>query len=1372
MALSDENLSLIAFKNLQGKSHTDITKGLGNEAEGIFLNVSSDSIFIDAIDSDPTVASANNIVEFVQDAVLTLDNTSNGHAYFASYPVGHPNAGQRIRNAVNPAYGFLYEVKPKDSTNSSIAVNDPREWIYQYNSGIFFQENVVGDAPTTIDVYVYTGSYLSDFTNGTNGNISGDLAVNTTHSDLTLLKDNNSLSIGTKYLITDYTTKHQIPFTTDIHEDVVEPILLTATSNNEFSPSVYSTLYPNDLLAYDIDNVLCEDGSTPRKGFITRRIDTKNNIETPYDWRNVKFRRYSMSGMKFHPTSTSDVGAVTNYDVTVETRSFNNSGNYFESYVEFHDLNNDANPTISVTKGGTTVVKDLVDVGGNQLTAGQLSSLVSSDKALIIYSPTYDAIIVTVDDFITSPFTDETLTGYYHTNTLAAFGGDREYGHADYFTFPPQHYQTIDFDESDFIDVYTFANKKEPDIKNARVDYKSSHNLSNVYVENDSDGALWQYPNSRMDISYCENSTFVSFNSTLDIEIVRASIIINSHKIKGVTIEGSIIYYFENTNFDEISFATLMGGSNNTNKHSKISFKDVTNSTVRILEGKRSEYLSSINNSFINLSSGTGVTFQGLLDGVSSDMITNASNKTLIGSKVNIHLSLDDFSGNTNFSNLEINNTTSKYKTTPTISDPLDLVHKDYVDSLSGSGDISNLNVSSTANDLTVQVNSTSGTAQIINNLTATLDGSNFLDLDINGVTVSADLSSLADAQFIPNVTVESQSNYLNVDVNGSSGSANIIENLELSVLEYNVSSATNQQTFSFTSQDSSPNAIRFIDNGSILYMVGDNCNSVYQYNLTTPYDITTMSYSGNSLSVNAQGSTPRGIDINDSGSLMVIVNNNVLYEYSLTAFDISTATYTSNNFSFGSEDSIIRGISYNSDGSKLYAIGQGNSRIYEYNLSTNYDITTMSYSGQFLNVSGELAFDTDLVVAPNNTTILAVSSADEIVRYEMSTPNDITTASYANDLFAIPSGTTTGVDLDPINYRIYACDFSSDNLYQYDIDKPLLLINANNIESSINLSDINKEHTVETSILKPYTITKATANGNYDVSAVENSLYRFEISNDGTIALISGIQNDGVLSYNLSTPYDVTSATYSGNSFFISTSTRDFKINNDGTELYALVGSTLTKYDLSTPYDITTISLNGDTFSFGTEDSQAFTFCFSTDGLKMYMSGLNSNTIYEYTMSSAYDITSSVYTGNNLSLASESSNNFGININGDGSQIFTVSVNTDAVQIYSMATPYDLSTASYTESYSLTGIGNPYGISFGNNGIKMYITDNNPDLIYQFDLPKPSLITKVDDVEALTTIEDIGEYLEISSSSQDSRVDDILAGTLPLNNGVTPTTD
>ena len=164
----------IAIKHLTGKAQTDNTKAAGNEGEGIFFNVSSDYVFTSNIDFYPSSAITQNVAEYVSGATLTLDATSNGHAYFATYPVWHSKNGLRIVNAIPPSYGYLYEAKIYNGSSIQIPVGDQRAWFYQYQDGIFFQESGPTESyggsslgvPVTISLYVYTGSTLTNTLSG------------------------------------------------------------------------------------------------------------------------------------------------------------------------------------------------------------------------------------------------------------------------------------------------------------------------------------------------------------------------------------------------------------------------------------------------------------------------------------------------------------------------------------------------------------------------------------------------------------------------------------------------------------------------------------------------------------------------------------------------------------------------------------------------------------------------------------------------------------------------------------------------------------------------------------------------------------------------------------------------------------------------------------------------------------------------------------------------------------------------------------------------------------------------------------------------------------------------------------------------------
>ena len=122
-----------------------------------------------------------------------------------------------------------------------------------------------------------------------------------TYDELYSFATGGTLTAGSYYLMTDFQTCYdqpnydntKTPITTGNYKTgTTEPILLLSVSTTGFSPTVYSTLYPNDKITYDITWNTTEITSSPAKGRITERIDNFNN-RTDYDNRSILFKRYN-----------------------------------------------------------------------------------------------------------------------------------------------------------------------------------------------------------------------------------------------------------------------------------------------------------------------------------------------------------------------------------------------------------------------------------------------------------------------------------------------------------------------------------------------------------------------------------------------------------------------------------------------------------------------------------------------------------------------------------------------------------------------------------------------------------------------------------------------------------------------------------------------------------------------------------------------------------------------------------------------------------------------------------------------------------------------------------------------------------------------
>ena len=149
-----------------------------------------------------------------------------------------------------------------------------------------------------------TPDKLFDIASGGNGESSviNNQLIEVTYNELLNLKNTSSLVKGQNYLLTDYMTTYEQPVTGLMKSsDIVEPLILTAVSENQISNVCRSTLYPQDIVYYeitgDIGNYYGTEGFT--KGKIYRRIDTLRNNDIGTDWRHVKYDRDGVDKLLF-----------------------------------------------------------------------------------------------------------------------------------------------------------------------------------------------------------------------------------------------------------------------------------------------------------------------------------------------------------------------------------------------------------------------------------------------------------------------------------------------------------------------------------------------------------------------------------------------------------------------------------------------------------------------------------------------------------------------------------------------------------------------------------------------------------------------------------------------------------------------------------------------------------------------------------------------------------------------------------------------------------------------------------------------------------------------------------------------------------------
>jgi len=226
----------------------------------------------------------------------------------------------------------------------------------------------------------------------------------------------------------------------------------------------------------------------------------------------------------------------------------------------------------------------------------------------------------------------------------------------------------------------------------------------------------------------------------------------------------------------------------------------------------------------------------------------------------------------------------------------------------------------------------------------------------------------------------------------------------------------------------------------------------------------------------------------------------------------------------------------------------------------------------------------------------------------------------------------------------------------------------------------------------------------------------------DGTKMYVVGFSSRSVHQYTLSTAYDLSTASYDSVSFSFtaqSTGPVDISFKPDGTKMYMLAdsGDAVHQYSLSTAYDLSTASYDSVSFSVAAQSTGPQGFFFKPDGTKMYVATFSSGTIFQYALSTAFDLSTASYDSVSFSAVTQGTTASSVQIRPDGLKMYILMAGNDTVYQYTLSTAYDISTASYDSiSFSLAVQDNAaYGVIFSTDGTKMYMVGYTGDAVYQY---------------------------------------------------------
>ena len=213
------------------------------------------------------------------------------------------------------------------------------------------------------------------------------------------------------------------------------------------------------------------------------------------------------------------------------------------------------------------------------------------------------------------------------------------------------------------------------------------------------------------------------------------------------------------------------------------------------------------------------------------------------------------------------------------------------------------------------------------------------------------------------------------------------------------------------------------------------------------------------------------------------------------------------------------------------------------------------------------------------------------------------------------------------------------------------------------------------------FDISDVNIGPNFDQSGEEPIPTGITFNGDGSKLYVVGIGNNPsiVFEYDLTTNYDINTAQFQGNLTEINhTAPSDIKFNNDGTKMYTTDSITggIEEFDLQTAYDVTSMDpLTSRTNNEVTDqivDGNLEGLAFSSDGTKMFLADATANTIFSYDLSTAFLITSATY-NESFDLTGEIQEAASITFNNDGTMMFITDATSGDIESYTMC-PYSLS--------------------------------------------------------------------------------------------------
>jgi hypothetical protein len=242
--------------------------------------------------------------------------------------------------------------------------------------------------------------------------------------------------------------------------------------------------------------------------------------------------------------------------------------------------------------------------------------------------------------------------------------------------------------------------------------------------------------------------------------------------------------------------------------------------------------------------------------------------------------------------------------------------------------------------------------------------------------------------------------------------------------------------------QDTVPTGLTFNSTGTKMYMSGNNTDAIYEYNLASPFNVSSASFL-HATSVSAQDTSPQDVAFNPDGTKMYVLGgqgtSDEVNEYNLaSSFNVSSASFL-HATSVATQETGTQGFAFRPDGTKMYIVGDADDEINEYTLTIPWNVSTAVAVDTF-SVATQETLPSGLTFSPDGTKLFVLGYAsDNINEYALTTPWDVSTGVFVDAISVLTQDDdATGFAFKPDGSKLFMSGGVGDDVYEYAVTSEL----------------------------------------------------------------------------------------------------------------------------------------------------------------------------------------------------------------------------------------------------------------------------------------------------------------------------------------------